>query len=213
VPWQRIWEHEQNTELRERRDRENILCPGDVVFIPEKETRQETAATEQRHRFRVRGRSVRFRLRLVRPVGQSSGSGASGQGGGGTQLEPRAGVAFQLDVEGRIQSGTADNDGVVDVPVPANATQGRLIIDPGPEQEIVDIRFGRLNPLNEISGIKQRLTNLGFFHSNDENEDLDEDIRKAIRAFQVDQGLKVINEDSNEIDEATLNRIRELHGR
>jgi hypothetical protein len=207
VPWQRIWEHEQNAQLRERRDGENILYPGDVVFVPEREARQETGTTDQRHRFRVRGRSVRFRIRLVQPVGQQSGAQSPSGAGGNTRLEPRSNVAFQLEVDGRTQSGTADNDGVIDVPVPADATQGRLIINPGPEQEMVTVRIGYVNPLSEISGVRQRLTNLGFC-CGDESEDEDESLIRAVRRFQQDQGLEV----TGQPDQATRDRLREVHG-
>src|SRR5437660_1841847 len=36
-----VWQHEKNSELRKRRPDPNILCPGDVLYVPEPATREK----------------------------------------------------------------------------------------------------------------------------------------------------------------------------
>ena len=50
-----VWKHADNAKLREQRDDPNILLEGDVVTLPDKETRSFSGATEKKHLFRVRG--------------------------------------------------------------------------------------------------------------------------------------------------------------
>lgn len=46
--WEKIWNHPKNVKLNEQRKDPNVLYPGDVVFVPEKEDKEESGATEQR---------------------------------------------------------------------------------------------------------------------------------------------------------------------
>ncbi len=42
--WQTIWNHPENHELKQKRDDPNVLFPGDVVFVPDKEAKVESRA-------------------------------------------------------------------------------------------------------------------------------------------------------------------------
>ena len=46
----RVWNDPANETLRKKRKNPNILFPGDIIHIPDKETREESGATETRHR-------------------------------------------------------------------------------------------------------------------------------------------------------------------
>ena len=44
--WEKIWNHPRNNEIREKRKDPNVLYPGDTVFIPEREEKEETGVTQ-----------------------------------------------------------------------------------------------------------------------------------------------------------------------
>lgn len=47
-----IWDHSSNRQLKRRRRDPNRIVAGDRVFIPDRETRDESRGTGRRHRFR-----------------------------------------------------------------------------------------------------------------------------------------------------------------
>jgi len=184
--WQKIWDHPNNTELKRRRD-PNILYPGDVVFIPEKEKKQENGSTEQRHRFRKKGVPAKVRLRLKR------------------NDQPRANESYVLEVDGNFFTGTTDADGKLEQSIPPNAKKGKLFI--GKKREEYILNLGYMDPLNELIGIQKRLNNLGF-HCGPTNGVLTPQTTDALKAFQKKHNLT----ESGEADEATKNKLIEIYG-
>ena len=59
-----LWDHPQNAELKKKRQNPNILYPGDQVFVPDAEVREETRSTNQKHTFQVNTETLRLRLGL-----------------------------------------------------------------------------------------------------------------------------------------------------
>jgi hypothetical protein len=47
--WRTIYDDPSNATLRRKRPDPNVLAPGDVVMIPDREPRQEPGATGARH--------------------------------------------------------------------------------------------------------------------------------------------------------------------
>src|SRR5438128_1953254 len=68
-----IYEHSENARLREKRPDPNVLLPGDLIFIPDKETKEEDGQTEKRHRFKVRAPKLVLRLIIKDEEGQPIG--------------------------------------------------------------------------------------------------------------------------------------------
>lgn len=184
---ERIWDHPNNSELRENRGSPNILHAGDVVFVPERQERQESCATQQRHRFRKRGVPSMLRLRLL-------------IGG-----EPRADERYILEVDGELLSGTTDDQGRLEHHIPPDARRGRLLL--GETQDEYALNLGRIDPIDEISGVQGRLNNLGF-DCGAADGNLGPRMEEALRAFQRKHDLT----ESGEADEATRNRLVEIHG-
>jgi hypothetical protein len=50
-----IWNDPANDELRKKRKFADRLSAGDIVFIRDKKTKEESGSTEQRHRFKKKG--------------------------------------------------------------------------------------------------------------------------------------------------------------
>ncbi len=184
---EKIWNHPQNAKLREKRKDPNILYPGDVLFIPDKEEREESAPTERRHKFKVKG--VPAMLRLQFKFGD----------------KPRANEPYTLQIDGKIFTGTTDGEGKIKHPLPANAKRGKVLL--GEYQEEFLLEFGHLDPIEEISGVQARLNNLGFDCGKIDGI-LGPQTEASLKAFQKQYGLMV----TGKIDEQTINKLKQVYG-
>jgi putative peptidoglycan binding protein len=188
--WQTIWNHPGNAELKRQRHDPGILLPGDRVFVPACQLKEESGATEQRHSFRKRGEKQTLTIHAYRFD------------------EPMARQRYVLvfDKGARSFQGTTDADGRVKVPIRGNERSAKLIVGSDPDdQEIFELTLGGIDPIVEISGVQTRLINLGF--GCDVSGTLDERTVAAISAFQSAVGLPV----TGEPDEATRQRLKAEH--
>jgi len=190
--WKTIWDDAQNADLKKKRQNPNVLYPGDKLFIPEKEEKKEPGATEQRHRFRFTGKPLILRLR-VRDFGH----------------EPLANTKCTLYIEGEGKELTTDNQGMIKLPIAANAENGFLIFqDPlVPFPLNIPIKIGHLDPIEEITGQKARLNNLGYDAKSLDGKD-EEKFTIAVQEFQCDYNLKV----DGICGPATQAKSKEVHG-
>jgi hypothetical protein len=183
---ERIWNDPANQALQESRPDPNVLLPGDVVTIPDKVAGSVRAATGKLHRFKRKGVPALFRLQLL-------------DGG-----KPRASEAFSLEIDGKVLEGKTDEKGRLEAWVSNRAQKGLLKF--GQRGEELEIDFGFLDPVEELSGVRKRLTNLGF-DCLAEAGDLGPETRAALLRFQKEAGLP----ETGEPDEATRQRLAELH--
>jgi len=183
----KIWDHPDNAQLKENREDLNILKPGDVVFVPEKEEKEESGATEQRHRFRKKGVPAKLRLQLK------------------TGDKPRADESYILDIDGEVFSGATDGDGKLEHPVPPNAKRGLLLV--GGNQEEYVLNLGHIDPIDEVSGVQARLNNLGFDCGKVDGV-RGPKTEAAIKEFQKQYDL---NETGN-MDQQASEKLREVYG-
>jgi len=180
-----IWNDPANAQLKQSRPNLHVLYPGDQVVIPELQTKEEEAATNNRHKFRRKGLPVYLYLQLF-----------------DENREPLANKPFTLRVGGRISQGTTDGEGCLKISVPPQEKQGILMID----NREFNIRIGYLNPLGYLSGVRSRLNNLGY-KAGTGGEEMDDKLRRALEAFQEDQGLPK----TGDIDETTKNALHLKH--
>ena len=197
--WETIWNHPNNAELKQQRGDPSILYPGDVVFVPEREEKQESGATEQRHRFRRKGVPLMLRLRLM--LSDETSAEDEDQ----AEDEPRANESYTLDIDGNLFSGTTDGDGWLEHPIPPGAQRGRLIIDE--TQEEYQLNFGHVDPIDDVSGVQARLNNLGF-ECGEADGAMNDQTEMALRQFQRKYGIT----ESGEADQETRDRLLELYG-
>ena len=144
--WQTIWNDPQNASLKSRRKDPNVLFPGDVVHIRDKQSKEEPRPTEQRHKFVRKGVPAKLRLQLL-----------------DRDQQPRAGLNYTIVIDGDSRAGATDDQGRIEEPIKPNAQQAVLTIqgdDPVPETYTINL--GGVDPLTEDSGVTQRLKNLGF---------------------------------------------------
>ena len=192
-----IWLHPQNAELRAERHNPNVIFPGDRVFIPDKDERQELRPTDQRHRFQVEKPKLQLHLVLE------------------DQYErPLAKVKCALHVDGETRQLTTDRRGLIKQDITAEAQIGHVIVSSGetPINEVpIPIKIGHLDPEKTVSGQKARLNNLGYFAGPEEDRTEEENQAQfvsAIEEFQCDEGLTV----DGKCGPRTQAKLKEVHG-
>src|SRR5215471_18915091 len=65
--YRRIWDAGENQSLKTKRRNPNVLFPGDDVFLPDLEKREEPRATDLRHRFQMSVPKLKLRI-VIRTV-------------------------------------------------------------------------------------------------------------------------------------------------
>lgn len=184
-----VWDDPKNRELKEKRPDPNVLLPGDVVYVREKELKEVSGASEQRHRFRRKGIPEILRLRFV-----------------DEDDEPRGGINYVVEVDGTLLKGTTNGDGVLEKQIPPNAKRATISLESEEGPEVMEVELGHLDPVSEITGVQGRLNNLGYL-CGDEQGELGEHTRHAISRFQADHSLKV----TGEPDDRTRKELEKAH--
>lgn len=189
-----IWNDSKNSDLKNERKDPDLLCPDDVVHVREKEEKEESGATEQRHRFRRKGVPAKLKLQLLE------------------NDEPRANLDYVLEVDGELIQGTTDSDGRLEHFISPAAREAELRIG---ETEKIPLQIGHLEPVTTITGAQQRLNNLGFNCGESAGEstgqsagEVDEETKAAITSFQQQNNL----DPTGELDQKTQDTLKKEHG-
>lgn len=188
-----IWDHPENAGLKKQRQNPNILLPGDQIFIPDMEQKQESGPTDKRHTFTVDTKPLKLRLVLE-----------------DIYEKPIAGAMCALLVGDQTFQLTTDGQGKLEQEIPLDATQAYLTIrgDQTPfEHDIIPIKIGHLDPVAELSGQIARLNNLGYFAGALDGSDQPA-FESAVEEFQCDHGLKV----DGDCGPKTQAKLKEVHG-
>ena len=157
-----VWTHPANAELADRRD-PNLLCPGDILFVPEAPTASIALSTGQRNVFMGRVPRVEVKLLLERD-GQPLCN------------EPYAVEGLDVPCEGN-----SDGKGRIVLDLPVTVSSVRLLLPKRGTSSMLLV--GHLDPIETDSGLEGRLNNLGY-HGN-----LESGVSNALQSFQEDNGL------------------------
>jgi N-acetylmuramoyl-L-alanine amidase len=194
------WNDEQNRELREQRGDPQVLAAGDVLYVPEPEGRGVSIRPRATNRYSARPPKVRVRVRMRTAEGAL------------------ANAECRIVGDGPPRTATTDGDGNLELEVAATAREVRVQAS-GRRVDAV-LRIGHLDPLDQDSGVVQRLTNLGYLAPIEEYRYADDDgthtsadgrrrrVAFALAAFQRDRGI----EQTGAADDATRDALREAHG-
>jgi N-acetylmuramoyl-L-alanine amidase len=188
--WETIWNDGANSELQSVRKDPNTLMPGDRVTIPEKKPKNDSGATEQRHRFVRKGEPAKLRVQLV------------------FAGEPLANQPYKLVIDGSTtHESTTDAVGNIDpTSIPGNARRGDLYVGPEDEQVHYELKLGSMGPKDAVRGAQERLRNLGF--GAPDSGVADAQTQAAVRAFQEHTETEV----TGELDEAVMGALKDAHG-
>lgn len=184
--WQTLWD--SNPDLQKQRSDPNVLLPGDIIIIPELQTKQQTVATESRTRFKKLGVPAQIKL-----VVEDNGV-------------PIANKDYVFVVDGSIHEGKTDDSGLLVQPISPKAKEATLEIN-GLSFSFV---LGAIDPVAEISGVQTRLQNLGFYDGDIDGES-GELTTQAIAEFQSFAGLEASGELNDETRQKLLERQDREH--
>jgi hypothetical protein len=188
-----IWDHPNNLELKNRRKNENALMPGDTVYIPDKRLKELSEPTNSVYKYRLKNTPAQLRLQLTEDD------------------KPKANLPFVLIVDGQQVSKPGertDSRGFVTAAIPPKAKSATLELVDGENTIEYELKLGHLNPASEISGVKHRLSNLGFYEG-PLDENFDEEFKESLRDYQEHFGLTV----SGELDQKTRDQLKQKHVR
>ncbi|PYS62684.1 MAG: hypothetical protein DMF76_08545 [Acidobacteria bacterium] len=186
--WRKIYELPENASLRQKRPHPEILYPGDEVFIPDKETKEYSKPTDQKHRFRMKGpKDTKLKI-IVKDE----------------QDKPFANKPYKLVLDETLTfTGTTNGEGLLEADIPLTAQEGILEI----QGYKLPVRVSHLDPIEELTGVQGRLHNLGY-DCGAIDGNLSEQTTEAVKAFQEYAGL----DPTGQIDEATRSKLKEKHG-
>ncbi len=196
-----LYDHPENAALKSRRPNPNVLCPGDIVHIPDKGQKQEARATGQSHSFQLRARPP-VPLRVV--IQDDTG-------------KPQVGVAYVLTVGENIFQGKTDGTGLVEHQIDPAIQQGKLTVwlnreaTEGEaavlEEVVIPLAIGHLEPAETVGGVQARLNNLGFTCGNVTGA-WNKETQDAMQRFQQKHGLPITRQPTVALQE----KLRQLHG-
>ena len=181
-------------ELRLLRANPNVLEPGDVVVIPDKQSKDEGCPTGQRHVFFTPTLTEELVLRCE-----------------SERNKPLAGKAYILTIDGSTFAGTTDGAGELRQDIPVGAQRGKLEI----EGFLWLLEVGSLNPVDEktldngVTGAQGRLRNLGYYFGPIDGRPNDA-LTTALESFESDEKLPITG--TGELSPPTAARLKQRHG-
>jgi putative peptidoglycan binding protein len=181
--WETLWNDPQNASLKQLRKDPNVLLTGDVVYIRDKQIKEESKPTDALASFVRKGTPAQLRLQLL-----------------DRNQQPRANLQYTLVIDGKSQGGTSDSNGWINETMPPNAKKADLIVVDQGVPEKYAMGLGTVDPITVTTGVEQRLKNLG--HSTTSG------LSQAVKSFQKKYGLPV----TGDPDDATREKLKSIHG-
>jgi hypothetical protein len=187
LPWEKLWNHAENADLKSKRKLPNVLYPGDELFVPESEKMTESSPSENKHKFKVKRPKTCIRLNLL------------------YDGKPMENKAYKLEVDGKLHEGETDDKGVLEQAVDATAKDGLLEIIG--DKSVHKLQLGYLDPVGNTSGLQARLNNLGF-DAGKVDDDWGKLTRTGMQGFQSNKKLKTTKTPNDD----TRDRLEQEHG-
>jgi LysM repeat protein len=169
-----IWNDANNADLKQQRVNPNVLQAGDSVYIPDKQQKDESGATTQRHIFNLNQTPLMLRLLFE-----------------DAYEKPVANAPCTLYLGQDKSSVTSDGTGKLEKRITPKDTSGTVVLgtaDTPYQDDQLQISIGELDPIDSLSGQAARLNNLGYFAGTPATAD-DAQFESAVEEFQCDQSL------------------------
>lgn len=182
-----IWNHPNNAELKKKREDPNVLMPGDVVFVRDKQLKEVSEPTNHVYKFRCKNTPKLLRIQFM------------------NFDTPMSNLAYVLEIDGQKKEGQTDSEGWLRQYIVPNAKTAQLTLADGSEYELI---LGNLDPVDEITGIQGRLHSLGFYKGSI-NGQMNDDTKDALLIFQHSHELEA----TGEADEKTKDLLMQMTGK
>ena len=102
--------------------------------------------------------------------------------------------------------GTTGPSGEIEATIPVGELNGTLKVGESGKEEEYELLLGHLDPVNELSGVKGRLNNLGFDCGQPDSQETPT-TRHAVQVFQASREV----EPTGDPDQTTLDSLLEAH--
>jgi N-acetylmuramoyl-L-alanine amidase len=194
--WRTIYDHPRNAEFREKRPNPNVIKAGDILYIPDKNTKTETVATGRKHIFQLKGDILMLKLILK-----------------DHDDRPLANEPYTITIGDQEVPGETSDDGLLEHPIPHGIETAEIILK---RQKLGwTLHIGDLDPVLDhdtqklvIEGIQQRLNNLGFPCGKADGI-LGPKTRRAVRLFQ--SRILHRKDADGALDAATVDSLKSDH--
>ncbi|MDI6766168.1 MAG: peptidoglycan-binding protein [Bacteroidota bacterium] len=191
--WKIIYEYPENREFKNKRPNPNIIFPGDKIIIPDIKSKVENIETGKKIKIKLKIQHTYLRIIL------------KDEGG-----NPLANVPYKLQVGNANFEGNTNDKGLLENKVPSNITEGKLTVI---KQNVLGdnytwmLKINSLDPIEEITGVQARLTNLGYRCGSIDGI-IGPHTEAAIKIFQRKNGLTP----NGQLNEETRSKLNEVYG-
>ena len=183
-----IWNSPENKPLRDQGRNPEMLCTCDVLYFPEPKPKWFPLTMGSTNTFVSTAPTAKVNVKFA-------------ERGTPYSNEP-------YEIKGAdLPAGSLDGDGALSIDVPVSV-QSLIVRFPKRSQEYT-ICLGHLDPVEERSGIVQRLQNLGYLPANGSAIVSDGDLDLALRRFQRATGI----DETGKVDDKTKSSLVDGHGR
>ncbi|MBI2689148.1 MAG: peptidoglycan-binding protein [Acidobacteria bacterium] len=186
LSWKTIWDDGKNASLKAKRN-PNVLYPGDLLEIPAKQKKEESAPTTEYSTFQTIGDPVQLKIVVLDWAGN-----------------PVVDTELDIQLDGSEKIKTAGDGSATKKSVdPQGEKVGKLTV----KGFALGLKLGHLDPVEELSGQVWRLNNLGY-RAGDAKDASDMNFKSAVEEFQCDNNLTV----DGICGAGTQGKLKDVHG-
>ncbi len=195
-----IYNHEKNVRFRKENPEKHVLKPGAKVWVPEFSLEKMSFEAGKENRFVLKRLKDRLHLELTDENGEILGD---------KKYEILIRRKGEWVVYGKKKERRTTAGGVINKSIPVVKELKLRIWQDGDDQPPKEntLLIGAMDPIDAISGVQDRLTNLGYPCGQNDRGKMGTNTEKALRDFQNDNGLKTTGKINKETRAALLERF------
>jgi hypothetical protein len=183
--WSPVWKAPENAELRSKRASPDVLMPGDSLYVPDLQTKELSAATDQSHEYILVQKPLNLRIKILDRFNDClSNTDCNFRVGGDSKnmsTDSAGGLKYPLTLQQR-----RAGDGNLQLQEPLVVKQQNLV-----RTLQIPLQLGQIDPVDEVSGQLKRLKNLGYYSAVNGDDPDAKLFQAAIEEFQCENNLTV----------------------